>query len=163
MLLTPELIAELMSSKIRTAYHNRYVLLEAIFWLGFSRFVMVALPFRWIAPYLGQRMAETPTDRVSDEHLQQLQKISWAIRKLSPHTPWQSKCLVQAIAAKRMLQLRQINSTLYLGVIRNDYRDQSNSDPLKAHAWLRSGRFLLTGGQGYQQFTVVATFAEVPG
>ncbi|MEO1800116.1 MAG: lasso peptide biosynthesis B2 protein, partial [Cyanobacteria bacterium J06629_2] len=74
--------------------------------------------------------------------------------KISYYTPWQSKCLVQAIAAKRMLQSRKIVSTLYLGVTRNSHQS------LEAHAWLRSGQMYLTGGREREEFTVVATFAE---
>ena len=150
-----------MLSKFHTVYCNRYFLLETLCLLAIARLVIVVLPFRWVAPYLGQRMAETPIENLQLEQQQQLRQVAWAIRKLSPHTPWQSKCLVQAIAAKYMLQRRHINSTLYLGVMRNGVDDQSSPEPLKAHAWLRSGRMLLTGGQGYKQFTVVATFADI--
>lgn len=149
-----------MLAKFRIAYRNRYVLLEALLWLALARLAMVLLPFRWVAPYLGQRMAETPVEQLPTEQQQQLRNIAWAIRKLSAHTPWESKCLVQAMAAKHMLKSRQINSTLYLGVMRNGCGDKTDADPLKAHAWLRSGHMLLTGGQGYQYFTVVATFAD---
>lgn len=149
-----------MLAKLRIAYRNRYLLLEAIFLLGMARLVMIIFPFRWVANSLGQPMAETPVERLPSEQQQQLRQVAWAIRKLSPHTPWQSKCLVQAMAGKQMLKSRQINSTLYLGVMRNNYSNKTNTDPLKAHAWLRSGHMLLTGGQGYQYFTVVATFAD---
>ena len=98
-------------------------------------------------------MTESALD-TSPDHPQQLQQVAWAVNTMSRYTPWQSKCLVQAIAAKRMLQSRKIVSTLYLGVTRNDTKS------LQAHAWLRSGSMYLTGGQGHQQFTVVAMFAE---
>lgn len=98
-------------------------------------------------------MIESPLDDVLNDP-QQLRKVAWAVHKVSGYTPWESKCLVQAIAAKRMLKSRKIVSTLYLGVARN------HSNELKAHAWLRSGPVYLTGGRGHESFTVVATFAE---
>ena len=98
-------------------------------------------------------MVESPLDDLPQDP-QQIGRVAWAVNKISKYTPWQSKCLVQAIAAKRMLQARQIVSTLYLGV------KKSNSQQLEAHAWLRSGSLYLTGGQGHKYFTVVATFAE---
>lgn len=147
-------------SKLRTVYRHRYLLLETLFWLAIARLAMVTLPFRWLTLNMGERMAETPIETLPLEQRRTLFRIAWAIRKLSPHTPWQSKCLVQAMTAKRMLQRRKINSTLYLGVLINKENDPADSDPLKAHAWLRSGRMLLTGAPGHRRFTVVATFAE---
>lgn len=149
-----------MLSRIRTGYRHRYLLLETLFWLGVARLVILTIPFRWVVPHLGDRMTETPVETLPAEQQRELRRVAWAILKLSPRTPWQSKCLVQAMAAKRMLQSRNIYSTLYLGVMHSHDID---TDPLKAHAWLRSGRMLLTGGQGHRQFTVVATFAEVNG
>ncbi len=139
--------------KLRTVYRHSSILLEAFFWLGIARLVMLTLPFRWIEPHLGKRMAESPLDNLPQDP-QKLRRVAWAVNKMSNYTPWQSKCLVQAMAAKRMLQSRQIVSTLYLGVTR------SKSQQLEAHAWLRCGSMYLTGGQGDKQFTVVATFAE---
>jgi hypothetical protein len=139
--------------KLRTTYRHRLILLEALFWLGIARLVMLTVPFRWVEPYLGQRMTESPVDALP-ENSQQLKQVSWAVHTMSRYTPWQSKCLVQAMAAKRMLQSRKIVSTLYLGVTR------SNPKPLEAHAWLRSGSVYVTGGEGHKHFTVVAMFAE---
>jgi hypothetical protein len=142
-----------MFQKLQIAYRHRIILLEACFWLGVARLLILIFPFRWIEPYLGQRMVESPVDALpEDSH--QLKQVAWAISKMSRYTPWQSKCLVRALAAKRMLQSRQIVSTLYLGVTRR------TSTKLEAHAWLRSGSVYLTGGEGYKHFTVVASFAE---
>lgn len=143
----------LILQKLRTHYRYSPFLIEAFIWLGMARLAMLTLPFRRIEPYLGTRMAESPFDEFPED-CRQLQQVAWAVNKMSNYTLWQSKCLVQAMAAKRMLQSRQIASTLYLGVTK------SNSQALKAHAWLRSGSIYLTGGQGQKQFTVVATFAE---
>jgi hypothetical protein len=62
--------------------------------------------------------------------------------------------LVQALAAKWMLQHRRIPSTMYFGVAKDP------TGQLLAHAWLRSGSEVLTGSEGRQRFTVVATFAD---
>lgn len=129
------------------------LLFETFFWLGMARLVILILPFRWVEPYLGKRMAESTLDIPPDKPMQ-LRQVAWVVNKVSRYTPWQSKCLVQAIAAKRMLQSRKIVSTLYLGVTKN------KSTALEAHAWLRSGTVYVTGGQDRQDFTVVAMFAE---
>ena len=143
----------LLIRKLRTLYRCSPLLIEAFVLLGIARLIILILPFRWLEPYLGKRMVESTLDELSKDP-QQIRQIAWAVNKISNFTPWQSKCLVQAIAAKRMLQSRQIVSTLYLGVTKN------NSQQLEAHAWLRSGSIYLTGGQGHKHFTVVAMFAE---
>jgi hypothetical protein len=83
-------------------------------------------------------------------------QVRCAVSAVSQRLPWTSQCLVQALAARRMLQRRQIPSTLYFGMAKDA------AGHLMAHAWLRSGSQLVTGAQGWQQFTVVATFAESP-
>ena len=81
-------------------------------------------------------------------------RIGWAVRTMSRRTPWNSNCLAQAIAAKRMLRRRGTACTLYLGLAKDAH------DELAAHAWLRCGNRVLTGGRlSQRQYTVVSTFS----
>ena len=125
-------------------------MLEAFVFLGIAR-VLKALPFSRIAPSLGRRMKETPLvhDPANESSIRQ---ISQAVRVMSRHTIWESQCLVKAIAAKKMLERRRIESTLYLGTA----RDEGGS--MIAHAWLRSGSFYVTGAEEMRMFTTVAAF-----
>ena len=128
-------------------------MIEALLWLGLARLAIMALPFRWIAPRLGQHMAESaPTGAPAQAN--RLRRIAWAITVVGRRTPWESDCLAQALAGKMMLRRRGYQSTLYLGVTRN------GDEGLDAHAWLRSGDLILTGVHGKERFTVVSTFAE---
>lgn len=111
------------------------------------------LPFAWLAPYLGKRMAESPSDLPSVNPY--VHKLGWAINLVSRHTPWESKCLVQAIVGKILLRRLQLTNTLYLGV----GRDGDNK--LIAHAWLRCGAIFVTGGAGRERFAVVGKFADL--
>ena len=79
--------------------------------------------------------------------------ISWVVTLISSKTPWESKCLVQALTAQRMLKSKGISTTIYLGV-----RKEGNE--MKAHAWLRCGEYYVTGGAIREQYTVVAKFAN---
>ncbi len=137
----------------RFSWTNRWLTLEALFWLGLSRLAVLTLPFRWITPYMGQARTVSPVDDVSVD-VAQVRQIARAIRRTSPHTPWDSNCLAQALTAKRMLHRRRINCTLYLGLKKDD------DNQLAAHAWLRSGSFILTGGSGLERYAVVVTFAQ---
>jgi hypothetical protein len=53
-----------------------------------------------------------------------------------------------------MLQRRGITSTLYLGV------DHGEEKWLDAHAWLRCGEVIVTGGAGAERFRIISTFTE---
>jgi hypothetical protein len=138
---------------LRLSWADRLLLIEALLWLGLARLAILALPFRWIAPHLGQHMAESAPSE-APQQASRLRRIAWAVRTASRHTPWESACLAQAVAGKRMLRRRGLQSTLYLGVTRN------GDERLDAHAWLCSGDVILTGVHGKERFTIVSTFAE---
>jgi len=131
---------------------DQLLYLETTFWLGVSRLAILILPFRWIAPFLGQHMASSDENDKDGDRKTEV-SVSRAILTMSRHLPWESKCLVQAISGKMMLRRRQIPSTLYLGVAKKEDGD------LNAHAWLRAGDIIILGGGGLERFAVVSTFA----
>lgn len=124
--------------------------LESFIWLGLARGSVLLFPFRSLTPYLGGLNQETSEVSLQSE-LAVVDQIAWAIATSSRYTPWRSNCLARAIAAKIMLRRRRITSTLYLGLKRN-------ADQLEAHAWLRSGEKIVTGGENQHQFKVVSFF-----
>lgn len=128
------------------------LLLEAYIYLGWARF-LISLPFSKVAPSLGIRMQETPILQIQ-AHKVVLRDVSHAISIMSKYTFWHSKCLVKAIAGMKMLERRQIESTLYLGTAKDE------GGELSAHAWLRSGPFYVTGAEVMNGFTVVGKFAK---
>ncbi|WP_160726049.1 lasso peptide biosynthesis B2 protein [Bacillus sp. USDA818B3_A] len=131
---------------------NQLLLLEAFYTLGWAR-VLKSLPFAKVAPSLGERMTETVYTQ-DPKQLEFLQQVSDSISVMSRHTWWESKCLVMAIAGMKMLERRKIESTLYMGMARDD---EGN---MIAHAWLRSGSFYVSGSTGMERFTIVAKFAK---
>jgi hypothetical protein len=137
-------------------WRDRALLLEAGTLLALARLVVLLVPFRLTSRLLGHRMAETPRDELPGTD--RLQRMTWAIGAVAARTPWRSKCLEQALAAKVMLRARGIPSTLYLGVARSD----GATGPFDAHAWLRSGTIHVTGGQDVTRYAVVASFADRP-
>ena len=129
---------------------RKIAFLEAFLWLGLARGSVLLLPFRSIAPYLGRLNQETPEAYIQSEQVV-VGHIVWAIARSSRYTPWRSNCLARAIAAKIMLRRRKIASTLYLGL-------KKNADRLEAHAWLRVGQQIVTGGAIQSQFKVISFF-----
>ena len=131
---------------------TQLALLEALLWLGLSRSAVLLFPFRFIAPYLGKLNHETPQLCVPS-HQAIAQHIASVISMSSAVTPWRSNCLAQAIAGKMMLWRRAIPSTLYLGL-------KKDANQLEAHAWLRVGEQIVTGGAVKSQFKVVSFFGS---
>ncbi|UVI31619.1 lasso peptide biosynthesis B2 protein [Paenibacillus spongiae] len=133
--------------------HMKRLVLEAFIYLGWAR-ILKALPFSKVAPSLGTKMAESSYDRDAGNQAVLLD-VSRAIHMVSRRTWWESKCLVTAIAAMKMLERRKIDSTLYMGVTKDA------SGKMIAHAWLRSSNIYLTGADEKDKFTVVAVFGKI--
>lgn len=123
--------------------------------LFFARMAVITLPFRWIAKGLGEKEAPSgDIDITSKADDLELNKIGWTIRRISDHTPWKSNCLAQAITAQKMLARRNRSSEMYFGLKRGE------TSEMEAHAWLKSGDTVLTGGGNLDQYAVVAVFKK---
>ncbi|WP_406946315.1 lasso peptide biosynthesis B2 protein [Halobacillus sp. SY10] len=134
---------------------SKRLLLESFFYLGWAR-IQKRRPFSNLAPSLGKHMQETGVDdECTDRRI--VAKVSQAIQIMSKYTFWESRCLVQALAAKKMLEKREVGNTLYFGTAKED------NGEMVAHAWLRSGPYIVTGAKGMERFTVVSTFADPVG
>ena len=90
---------------------------------------------------------------VDSEVYKEARHISWVVTLTASNTPWESKCLVQALTAQKMLKNKGISTTIYLGV-----RKEGNE--MKAHAWVRCGQYYVTGGAIREQYAVVAKFCN---
>lgn len=127
--------------------------IEAYYYLSWAKIIIVTRPFSRIAPSLGMHMEET-TITTNVPNRKALSTVHMAINTMSKYTIWESKCLVKAIAAMKMLERRRMESTLYFGTSKDDQQK------LIAHAWLRSGPFYITGAENKDEFTVVGVFAK---
>ena len=139
------------------SWNKQELVCVAFVLLGLVRLMVLAIPFRYLTWALGvsaYKQADLMPGTVESVYPE---LIRWVIQVVSPCTPWESKCLVQAITAKILLRLNGLPSTLYLGVARND-RHQ-----LIAHAWLCCGQTIVTGGAVSHEFTVVSRLADAPG
>jgi hypothetical protein len=132
------------------------LLVEAYFFLGLVRYRLLFQSFSKISPSLGVYMKETDSEECQEFNTD-LKKIRHSIKIMSKYTFWESKCLVRAIAAMKMLERRKINSTLYLGTGKDE------NGKMIAHAWLRSGSLYVTGYEEMHRFTVTGMFGKVTG
>lgn len=132
---------------------EQWLYIEAFCLSGVVRLAILLVPFRWLALPLGKHMRESPM-KEEDAKLATAIRIGRVIETMSHYTPWESKCLVQAIVGKIMLRQRGIKNTLYLGLGRDGKKN------LIAHAWVRCGEMIITGGRSLELYAIVGKFAD---
>lgn len=127
------------------------LIIEAFCLAGFTRLAMVTFTFKKFKKLIGKHN-NTLVYEITENDRATISYIRWAVILVSRYTPWQSKCLVQAVVARLMLKRRNIESTLHLGI----GRDKDNS--LLAHAWLSCNNLIVIGESKDDLFKEVAKF-----
>lgn len=134
-------------------YNKRKRLTLAIYgYTAFYRIQILLIPSKILQKYWG-RYGEESKSEDTNEHYFYAIGISNYVNRIAEKTPWQSKCLVRALTAQQLLRRKQIATTLYLGVGKDE------KGRMIAHAWLRCGKLYVTGGNG-ADYAVVAKFAS---
>lgn len=136
----------------KLSWKDRVILTEATLMLGVARFMIKTLSFRRVRRLTGKPEDKTARNRLPDEK-DQIMNIGQILEKASRNLPWECRCLAQAIAGKYMLARRNIASTIYVGVARDE-------KGLASHAWLKCGELCVTGGKEKDHFTVITDFTE---
>ncbi|WP_160674396.1 lasso peptide biosynthesis B2 protein [Clostridium sp. C8-1-8] len=140
---------------LKMGLKEKFLFFEAFLLSGIARLAILHLPFKKLKNYMGDYKKESPMDiYIDEEQYAVIRKVITALNKAVRYTPWESMCLVQALVAQRMLKRRKIYSTLYLGV------GKANEDNLLAHAWLRCGKYIVTGAAEAANFKEVARFSN---
>jgi hypothetical protein len=123
--------------------------------LGLMRAVLSTVPFRRIAPLLGHGMKTAAVvPLASEREISLALHIGRAVRTAARYTPWESKCLAQAMAARVLLGVNGLPYALFLGV------SKGGESGMAAHAWVCTGPAAVTGAHSFHQFTVVETFVS---
>lgn len=135
---------------LRLQSAERRLLVEAAAGLVAAGVLLRILRFNRLSRRLGRHMAESPPE-TPQVQAGEARKVQWAVETAARNLPWKPVCLPQAVAATRMLRRRGIESTLYLGI--------DPADGFDAHAWVRVGRVIVTGGPRPDRFSVVSTFS----
>src|SRR5712691_1711516 len=142
-----------MRRMLRLSRHQWAVLLEAVIGLLWARWQLTRLPFRQLASQLGTLGTASPQEGEAWQAPLR-REVRWAVQGVARYLPGRWTCLVVAMAARHMLARRGLSCTLYLGVSHAE-------GGLRAHAWLRCGSLYVTGGEGWDRFTVLACFGHV--
>lgn len=132
---------------------RRRLLWEAVASLALARIAMACFPFRCIASWLGTPGAKS-ADTATPEAIRTAEAVGWAVGVLGPRVPWDGRCLAQALAATSMLRRRGLEGTVSFGVSERESAD------FDAHAWLRVGSSIVTGGPGHERFKTFTTFSR---
>lgn len=132
---------------------QRVLLLRAFWGLALARAGMAVFPVRRL---VGARRGQTIQHDNGTEQQRRARAIGSAVRAAARHTPWNSACLAQALAAQRMLANENIGGTLFLGA---ELQGEAGTRELDAHAWVRCGEEFITGMQEHERFVVVSTFS----
>ena len=93
---------------------------------------------------------EESSEEEAVEHYRYAKKVSYCVNQICDKTSWESKCLVRALTAQKLLKDKNIASTMYLGC-------RLENGKMVAHAWIRCGRMYVTGGNG-EEYAVVDKF-----
>ena len=147
------LIKVLIKLRART-WMERGLLLEAFVWLGMMRMAVLLVSFQRIANYMRLTRKEATPAFPAPLQTRVASGIGWAVQAAAARTPWESACLTQALVGMVMLQRRGIPGILYLGVAKN----LDTTINMAAHAWLKCGGDIITGGSGHERFSVISTF-----
>lgn len=146
----------LLSMLARMPAAERRALTSAFVWCTVASVVLKVVPFRTVAARLGRTQLGTAGDAaespMSREDSAVVRRVAWAVSRAARWLPWKPVCLPQAVTAQWMLRRSGVPSTLYLGIDPNGSYD--------AHAWVRAGRVIVTGGPSVQRYAVVAAFAS---
>lgn len=132
---------------------DKVLFFEAFLLCGITRMIIKMIPFSKIKGCMGVYMKESPYE-IDVSYYKVIKEVAWAVNQASKYAPWESKCFVQALTAQNMLKRRKIYSTLYLGVAKK------GTENINAHAWLRSGQVIITGGYERGDFKEVAKFSN---
>ena len=123
-----------------------WLVMEAAWTSSYVRFALVVLPFRRVRRWLGTPQdPSTPVPQTANVQL--VRDVQRAVRLCDRYLPW-TNCYSLALTAKMMLARRDVATTLFIGVRRDDQRK------LAAHAWLMNGDTIVAGEGDLTAFAV---------
>ena len=137
---------------LRLPLKIKQILLEASVALLFAKILISFTKLKSITKLLG-KSNQVPKGSGTDIDLLKVSEVSYSVQTMSRFTPWESNCLVQACAAKYMLNRRKQLSTVYFGLA----KDEQGS--IIAHAWVKCGKHFVTGGDGSTHFITTGSFS----
>lgn len=131
----------------------RWMTLFSWWLLGLARLAVLTVPFSLISRYLGRQVGRALFSPLLDARQTQLAcDIGRAVQAAARHTPWQSLCQPQVLAARFWFAFWGLPYVIYYGLQKNELGQ------LQAHAWSQAGRVRVTGGDALPDYVVVGSY-----
>ena len=93
---------------------EKFNIMQTFFYTGFYRAFILFVPFNKLRKRMGKHKQES-LDKVDNDTYKIARRISSRVLFVSAKTPWESKCLVQALTAQKLLKNQgKISHILYL-------------------------------------------------
>jgi hypothetical protein len=113
---------------------------EALFYLLVSDFLIYLLPMRWWSSWIGEAGQNNDTKPVSEAQRQTVGQVRKNVFRANKLLLKSSRCFALSLTLKKMLNRRNIDASLYLGV------NKGKEGALQAHAWVKGGKNIIYGG-----------------
>ena len=127
----------------------------ALLLIGLATAAVTLLPMRLWRRVLGRPVgAIACTPLLSEDQICCARLLRSAIARAASVAPYRSDCLPQALAGALLCKLYGVPSAVHFGT------RPGESASLLAHAWLAAGPLAVTGGQSWDEFSVVACFVR---
>ena len=123
--------------------------LLSYFYSALFRLQILLIKPKYLKKHWGEEDRET-VDKEPREIYIYAASVSRIVNRICTKTSWESKCLVRALTAQKLLKRKKIHSTMYLGC-------KMDEGKMVAHAWIRCGEMYVTGGNG-EGYAVVDKF-----
>ena len=136
---------------------QKRLFIKAFYLLGSIRYSLTNKPFKTLTADLQLHQDALVFLPLAADLMEAARSVGWAVQTAANFTPWKSTCLVQVLAAQRMLQERNIPGVFYIGAASGRVEDERPT--LLAHAWLKCNDEFITGESGHQQYTVISSFS----
>lgn len=141
----------------RLSWKLRLFLVLLFFLLAFMRIAILTIPFRILAKLFLQPKTSSCSSKLAPEkHAIYARIIGRMTALVARYTPWQSKCLVQALACRLLLRHYTIANIFYLGV----GKDEANK--FTAHAWINCLDETIVGGSSsFERYKIISQFEDI--
>ena len=142
---------ELLRKFLKMPWKQKVLIPQVLVLIYWYKFRVHHRPFSELTPKIGTLGKETPVESSP--------RNAWYVHELMEamfrRIRWKDSCLIRALTAKKLLNRMGERCTLYMGVRKLE------GEAMTAHAWLRCGKLIVTGGESMAGYTVTATFADL--
>ena len=141
---------KLLKTFLQMPWKQKLMIPRVLLLMAFYKYQVHHRPFSRLTPKIGTLGLETPVEASP--------RNAWLVHELMEamfrRIKWKDSCLIRALTAKRILNSMGEKCTLYMGVAKKE------GQSMTAHAWLRCGKLIVTGGDSMAGYTVTACFAD---